>query len=191
MATLNVTEEQLRLIQQALDFYSRVGIGQFNEIKNHPTFERHLHKEFSLGSGDFKVGDNTMRGEVVEVEVDPKGKWIKTKGIWDGGEEVKKWTDVENIEYSTDYERYHQVRDAVDMMLVQPRNMLYNDMSIGKNGSWGIHHPSVDDSCRDAFDLVQVIRHEFWKRDPDRSSITVDSHIHLTGKNTQNIEVEL
>ena len=189
MATLKVSEEQLRLIQQALDFYSRVGIGQFDRIKEHPTFERHLHREFALGSGPFKVGDKTMRGEVVEVG--PKGKWIKTKGSWGNGEEVRKWTDVDKIEYSTDYERYHAVRDAVDMALVQPRNMLYNDTSLGRNGSWGIHNPNVDDSCRDAFDLIQVIRHEFWKRDPKRKSITVDSHIHLTGKNTQNIEVEL
>lgn len=189
MATLTVTEEQLRLIQQALDFYSRVGIGQFNVIKDHPTFERHLHREFALGSGPFKVGDRTMRGEVVEI--DPKGKWIKTKGSWGEGEEVKKWTDVENIEYTTDYERYHAVRDAVDMMLVQPRNMLYNQDTLGKNGSWGIHNPNVDDSCRDAFDLIQVIRHEFWKGDPNRSSITVDSSVHLADKKNSNIKVEL
>ena len=143
MATLKVSEEQLRLIQRALDFYSRVGIGQFDVIKDHPTFERHLHREFK----------------------DENGK--------------------------TDYSRYHSVRDAVDMTLVQPRNMLYNNNSLDRNGSWGIHNPNVDDSCRDAFDLVQVIRHEFWKRDPNRSDITVDSHIYLTGKNTRNIEVEL
>jgi len=189
MATLTVTEDQLHLIQRALDFYSRVGIGQFDAIKDHPTFERHLHKEFALGSGDFKVGDMTMRGEVVEV--DPKGKWIKTKGRWDGEEEVKKWTDIENIEYSTDYERYHQVRDAVDMMLVQPRNMLYNDNSLSKNGSWGIHNPKVDESCREAFDLIQVIRHEFWKKNPKRSSITVDSSVHLRCKDSDKIKVEL
>jgi len=33
MATLKVTEDQLRLIQRALDFYSRVGIGQFDVLK--------------------------------------------------------------------------------------------------------------------------------------------------------------
>ena len=143
MATLKVSEEQLRLIQQALDFYSRVGIGQFNAIKDHPTFERHLHNEFK----------------------DENGK--------------------------TDYERYHNVRDSVDMMLIQPRNMLYNDSSIGKNGSWGIHNPKVDDSCRDAYDLIQVIRHEFWKQTPNRSSITVDSNVHLTDSKNSNIEVEL
>ena len=32
MNTLYLTDEQLSLVQQALDFYSRVGIGQF-EVK--------------------------------------------------------------------------------------------------------------------------------------------------------------
>jgi len=178
MAILEVTEDQLHLIQRALYFYSRIGIGQFDKIKDHPTFEKHLHKEFAVGSGPFKVGDKTMRGEVVEVC--PKGRWIKTKGRWNGEEEVRMWEDVENIEYSTDYSRYHAVRDSVDNMLVQPRNILYNNSELGRNGSWGIHNPNVDDSCRLAFDIVQVIRHEFWKRNPNHSNMTVDSHIHFT-----------
>jgi len=143
MATLNVTEEQLRLIQKSLDFYSRVGIGQFNAIKDHPTFERHLHNEFK----------------------DDNGK--------------------------TDYGKYHPVRDEIDTTLNVARNMLYNDSSIGKNGSWGIHNPKVDDSCRDAYDLIQVIRHEFWKQNPNRSSATVDSSVHLTDSKNSNIKVEL
>lgn len=142
MATITLEREHLYLIQRALDFYSRVGIGQFDVIKDHPTFERHLHKEF---------------------EVDGK----------------------------TDYEIYHAVRDAVDSILVQPRNMLYNDDSIGKNGSWGIHNDKVDERCRQAFDLVQIIRHEFWKEKPNRSNITVDSSIHLTSKGTDKIKVKL
>lgn len=142
MATLIVTEDQLHLIQRALDFYSRIGIGQFDEIKNHPTFEKHLHREFE-------------------------------------------------IEGKTDYSIYHDVRDSVDNMLVQPRNMLCNDNSLNRNGSWGIYNPKVDDSCREAFDLIQVIRHEFWKRDPERSSITVDSSVHLHCKDSDKIKVEL
>jgi hypothetical protein len=178
MNTLELTDDQLSLVQVALDFYSRIGIGQFDRIKDHPTFERHLHREFALGNGPFKVGDKTMRGEVVEV--DPKGRWIKTKGRWNGEEEIREWKDVDQIQYSTDYTRYHQVRDSVDMALVHPRNMLYNRFDLGINGSWGIHNPNVDDSCRQAFDIVQVIRHERWKKNPNRSNITVDSHIHFT-----------
>lgn len=133
MAKLEVTENQLHLIQRALDFYSRVGIGQFDEIKNHPTFERHLHNEFK----------------------DQNGK--------------------------TDYTRYHSMRSTIDNALVHPRNMLYNNIEFGNlHGGWGIHHPNVDDSCREAFDIIQVIRHEFWKRNPERSNITVNSSIHFT-----------
>ncbi len=143
MATLTVTEDQLHLIQRALDFYSRVGIGQFNAIKDHPTFEAHLHNEFK----------------------DENGK--------------------------TDYGKYHSVRDEIDTTLNVARNMLYNNSSTNKNGGWGIHHPNVDDTCRDAFDLVQVIRHEFWKKNPKRSSITVDSSVHLHCKDSDKIKVEL
>lgn len=142
MATLKVSEDQLRLIQKALDFYLRVGIGQFNEIKNHPTFERHLREEFK-------------------------------------------------VEGKTDYNRLHSVRETVDDTLNVARNMLYNESSMSKNGGWGIHNPKVDDSCRDAFDLVQVIRHEFWKNDPDRSDVTVDSSITLTDGKNSNIECNL
>lgn len=177
---LEMTSSQALLINRALDFYSRIGIGQFDVIKNHPTFERHLHKEFALSNGPFKIGDKTMRGEVVEIG--SKGKWIKTKGNWGNGEEIKKWTDVDKIEYSTDYIKYHAVRDAVDNMLIEPRNMLYNDNSLSRNGNWGIYNSNVDESCREAFDIIQVIRHEFWKINPNRSDITVDSHIHLSSK---------
>lgn len=143
MAKLEVTNKQLRLIQHALDFYSRVGIGQFERIKEHPTFERHLYNEFK---------------------------------------------DEQGI---TDYGKLHQVRDEVDEIFNQAKKLLYNESSAVKNGGWGIGHTSVDDSCRDAFDLVKVIRHEFWKKNPNRSNITVDSSIHLTDRKNRNIKVEL
>ncbi len=136
MATLTVTEEQLRLIQNALDFYTRIGIGQFERIKEHPTFEVHLRNEFK------------------------------------------------NKEGETDYDKLHLVGDEVDEIFTQAKRLLYNQPSLVKNGGWGIHNPNVDDSCRNAFDLVQVIRHEFWKNNPNRSNITVDSSVHLTDRKT-------
>lgn len=143
MATLTVTDEQLRLIQQALDFYSRIGIGQFERIKEHPTFEAHLHSEFKNEDG------------------------------------------------KTDYSKLHSVGDEVDEIFTQAKRLLYNEPSAVKNGGWGINNPNVDNSCRDAYDLVQVIRHEFWKRNTNRSNITVDSHICLTHRKNENIQVEL
>lgn len=178
MNTLHLTDEQLFLVEHALEFYTRIGIGQFDKIKDHPTFEKHLYSEFALKQGPLEVGDKTVRGEVVEI--DPDGKWVKTRGRWSGDEEIKKWDDPENIQHSTDYKKFHNVRDAVDNALVQPRNMLYNDHSLGRHGSWGIHHKNVDDSCRMAFDIQQVIRHERWKQIPNRNNSTVDSYIHFT-----------
>lgn len=177
MNTLHLTDQQLSIVQEALDFYSRIGIGQFNVIKDHPTFQEHLYNEFAPKK-PLEVGDRTQRGEIVEI--DKKGKWVKTKGSWGNGEEIKKWTDVDKIKHSTNYSKYHDVRDIVDVALTYPRNRLINDMDMPRHGSWGIYHPSVHDSCRMAFDIIQVIRHERWKLNENRSNITVDSSIHFT-----------
>ena len=99
--------------------------------------------------------------------------------------------DIENIEYSIDYERYHRVRDNVDLMLVQPRNMLLNDLTLRKNASWSIYNPDVDESCRVAYDLIQVIRHEFWLANPDRSEHVVSSSVYLNTKDSNKIKVKL
>ena len=179
MNILELTDEQLSLVQQALDFYSRVGIGQFNVIKDHPTFERHL-EEVCRPDKEPEVGDRTPQGEILEIK---KGKALingsvsKETGHWC---EEKEWKPLKDVKLSTNYSRYHTIRDSVDSILAQPRNMLINDYDMPQHGSWGIYHPSVDDSCRMAFDIVQVIRHEIWKKNPNRSSATVDSHIHFS-----------
>lgn len=107
---MNFNDDEIRIIRNALEFYLRIGIGQFDRIKDHPTFSRHLIKEFALGSGEFKVGDETVRGEVVEVGPG----WIKTKGSWGKDEEIKKWEDLDNIYYSPDWEKYHETRKNAD-----------------------------------------------------------------------------
>lgn len=47
MVNLKVTNSQAKIINEALEFYFRVGMGQFKEILTHPTFYNHLRKEFS------------------------------------------------------------------------------------------------------------------------------------------------
>lgn len=151
---LTITERQLNLISNCLEFYCRIGIGQFDRIKDHPTFTSILYEEFAK-KGELEVGDKTNRGEVVEI--DKKGKWIKTKGSWGKGEEIRKWTDVENVKHSTNYSRYHEVRTNVDMILTQPRNMLLQDLTISTYGSFGLYHEKVHESCREAFDIERDI----------------------------------
>ena len=43
---IEVNDKQLWVIQKALDFFSRVGIGQWDEILNHPTYENHTEDLF-------------------------------------------------------------------------------------------------------------------------------------------------
>ena len=183
MAKIELNNDQLRLIQKALDFYSRVGIGQFNQILEHPTFEKSLHIQFSP-KRPFKIGDKTMRGEIVKITK----KAIWTKGNWGNGEETKKWTDMENIMFSPDWEALHNKENEIKDQLNIARNMLYGE-DMGKNGSWGIYNQNVDESCREAWYLIQHIRHAFWLENPDRSSSTVDSSI--DSRACPNVKVKL
>ena len=143
MATLTVTNEQLRLIQEALDFYSRVGIGQMTVIKDHPTFTKLL---------------NAM-----------------CKGT-DG---------------KTNYAEYHKAREMADIAFKQGRNWLICDHDLPIHASYGIHSPDVDKSCLEAYDMIQVIRHEFWKADTDRSSISVASDVMIWTKDGDKIKCEI
>ena len=181
---IECNEQQLRLIQKALDFYSRVGIGQFSEIKDHPTFEESVSRITSPNK-PLKVGDKTMRGTVTKITKSA----IWTKGSWGNGEEVRKWTDVEKVRHSPDWEKYHGIREEVDKQLNIARNMLIGE-EMGRNGSWGIFNRKVDKSCVEAYDIIQHIRHEFWLKQEDRASYTVDASKHITHCTNVKVEIE-
>ena len=181
MATLTVTNEQLSLIQSALDMYSRIGIGQMRVIKEHPTFYNVLRDKLRPKK-ELEVGDKTERGEIVEITKDS----IKTKGTWNTKEEIKEWKDVENVKLSIDYSLLHDIQNKGEKILNQGRNILLQE-EIHDNASYGIYNPNVDNSCRVAFDIIQVIRHEFWKANPNKSSISV----HLSTTNTNQLKCKI
>jgi hypothetical protein len=184
MPQLTVTDEQLHLIQKALDMYSRIGIGQMWAIKEHPTFENVLRDKLRPKK-ELEVGDSTERGEIVEI----KKKTVKTKGSWSKGEEVREWAK-DDVKLSIDYSQFHNIRDRAERILNQGRNMLLQE-ELHNNASYGIYNPNVDESCRIAFDIIQVIRHEYWKANPDRSDVTVDSSVHLSTKDSDKVKVKL
>jgi hypothetical protein len=187
--TLECNADQLRLIQRALDFYSRIGIGQFKEIVDHPTFENHLYKECTPNKIP-EVGDMTPQGGILEIKNGKAyiyGSVDKKEGIWSNKPE---WKKLEDVKLSTDYVKYHHIRSMTESLLTEARNFLTQDNSIGKNGSWGIHNDKVDESCREAFNMIQVIRHEFWKLNDKRSSATVDSSIDERIKDKISIKIE-
>ena len=181
MAKIECTNEQLRLIQSALEMYLRIGIGQFNVIVDHPTFDKSLCRQFS-SKEPLKIGDQTMRGDITKITK----KAIWTKGTWGNGEEIKKWTDLENVKHSPDWEKLHANEDEIKNQLNVARNLLYGEQ-IGRGGSWGINSPKVDESCREAFEIIQKIRYQFWLTNPNRSNMTVDS----TDGRLTNVKVEI
>jgi len=182
MTTLHLTEDQLRLVQNALDFYSRVGIGQMWAILDHPTYENILRDKLRPKK-QLEVGDVTERGEVVEIGKD----FIKTKGSWGNGEEVKTWNDLESVKLSIDYGTYHEIRDEAERIFNKGRNTALQ-YSLSDKGSYGIYNSQVDESCRVAFDILKVIRHEFWKLNPNRSEHTVDAYVDTSTKDGSKIK---
>ena len=185
MAKLELTNDQLQLIQKALDFYSRVGIMQFERILDHPTIDNVIEDKFRPKK-ELEVGDRTERGEIVEITK----KHIKTKGSWGKGEEVKTWKDIDNIKLSTDWSEVHRVKDEIRIHLSEIQYLVSGER-FGTGGSYGIYNSNVDETCREAFDIVQAIRHEFWKVDPKSTSMTVDSHIHQSSSTKlPNVEID-
>jgi len=177
--TLNCTEDQIRLIQMALDLYMRIGIGQLDQILYHPTFERHLENVFRLDKVT-EVGDRTPQGEILKIE---DGKALIAGSVKDGmWNEEHEWKDLKDVVLSTSYEKLHDYQGEIMEILDEVKEKLYADDTrrLSYYFGWSIHNVKVDPSCRMAYDLLQVIRHEFWKRNPNRSNSTVDSSVHFT-----------
>lgn len=176
MATITLNNEQLRLVQAALELYSRIGILQFERISDHPTIDALIETQFTPKK-KLEVGDVTMRGEIVEIGK----KFIKTKGTWGKGEEIKKWTDIDKIKISPDWNEIHRTRGLIEDKFCDIKKLISGEY-YGKGASLGIHSSEANESNREAYDMIQVIRHEFWKANTKRSNITVDSSIYLCTK---------
>lgn len=106
MNKIEIDNNQLEVIKKALEFYVRIGIGQFERLKEHPTFDKILKEK-----------------------------------------------------YNGDYSQINQEKDFIDSQLIQPRNILIDDFSFTHlSGSLGIFNEKVDDSCRTAADIFDVIQ---------------------------------
>jgi hypothetical protein len=184
MATITLNDKQLHLIQTALDLYSRIGILQFEEILQHPTIDSMIEDRFT-DKKKLEIGDHTMRGEIVEIG----DGFIKTKGLWNTLEEIKTWKDVDKVKLSPDWDRLYETQDIIRTRLNEIKHLISGE-HYGNGGSLGIHNTNADETCREAYDMIQVIRHEFWKADIDRTNMTVDSDVIIWTKQPA-IEVKL
>lgn len=180
--------ENVILIERALEFYSRIGIGQLDVIKDHATFEKYL-SEVCTPKKEIEVGDKTPQGRVEEIQ---DGKALISGSVKDGKwNEEWEWKKLEDVKLSTDYSKYHALRDQIDNLLLEAKKVLTDDKQASIHGGWGIYNPAVDESCRISFDIQQVLRHERWKLNPNSSSATVDSHVHFSSPFTGEIKCEI
>jgi len=76
--TIQVTEDQGKLISNALDFYCRIGLGQFNSIREHPSIQKYLWKNKRDEYHDIAEKELTMaRNKLFDMKVGLNG----SKGI--------------------------------------------------------------------------------------------------------------
>lgn len=168
---IECSENELNLINKALDFYSRVGTGQFREIVDHPTFQR-FAEDYCRPKRDPQVGDNTPQGEILKIKENrvlingsiKDEKWSK----------IPEWKDIKDVKLSTNYNLYHTLRNIFEKDLCRARDIFTNE-NLDTKGNWGIYNDKVDNSCVLAFHLHQQIRHELWKVRNEKSNVTVDS----------------
>lgn len=176
MATIECTNEQLRAIQFALELYSRIGMLQLEFILEHPTIENLLINKNSPQK-DIEVGDRCLQGEVVRLS--PKYVW--TKGQWGGEEEVRKFKRAE-VKLSPDWSKVHARRDEIRELCGKIK-LLASEGELYINGHYGIHNKDLDSNCRVCYDIVQVIRNEFWKADKNPNKYyNVSSSVHLSSE---------
>jgi hypothetical protein len=186
MATINLNNEQLRLIQHALDLYSRVGTLQLEVLLDHPSIDSIIDNKCTIKKDKLEVGDNTMRGKIIEIGDD----YIKTKGTWGNNEEIKTWKDTDKIKLAPDWDKIHTIRDQVSVNISEIKKSILGEV-YGRGANLGIYNPTVDESCRVAYDMIQVIRHEFWKENSTRSNMTVDSSTNLSHpENTISVKLD-
>lgn len=185
MAEIKLTNEQLQLISTTLDFYSRMGALDLLQILDHESIDNILIEKHTPKK-ELEVGVQTMRGEIVEIG----DGYIKTKGSWGKGEEIKKWVDVDKIKLSPNWESYHKDKKEIEYMIGNIKNIITNH-KIGVNGNYGIYNKEISDSCREAYDIHQVIRHEFWKEHDDKDFMVVSSSVTLTSdKEKVNVKLD-
>ena len=186
MAKIELSQKQLRLIQDALELYSRIGILQLDRILDHPSIEGMIANQFT-SKEPVKVGDHIGRGEVVEIGKD----YFKTKGSWGNGEETRKWTDMDALKHWPDYSKYHPHCDEIKRKLNEVKNLIAGDPLIRpQNASYGIHRTNEGQHNLEAYDMIQVIRNEFWKAEENPPQYVVSSSVCKFGKEPL-IKVEL
>lgn len=160
MPALVVTPHQLHVIQNALEFYIRVGIGQMQAIINHPTYS-HTLREGLRPKRELSIGDQTESGKVISIFEDS----ILTEGDWGEGIE-KRWYKREEVKLSVDYQNLDSFEQEALQHLMKGRNILLQ-RNLEDSTSYGLYHDTVDETCRTAYDVLKVVQQEVETGGPE------------------------
>lgn len=168
---IEVDESQLELISKVLDFYSRIGILQFEELLEHPTIQKLMEEKNKV---ELKKGSITNKGEVVEI----------------GCNSIKVRTDDNEIkDYGSNdlsvinYVKFHNQKNSLFNQLTKIKSVLTSGEIV--EGSYGVYSDEIDDSCKISYDLYQQLRHQIWLDDTNRNSYSVDSRVYLCDINNK------
>lgn len=87
------------------------------------------------------------------------------------------------------WQDYHALKDKINQYFSDVKYLIAG-IYLGTNGSHGIHSKKIDESCREAFDILQVFRHEIWKNQPDRNNAVVSSSVHYASDHPIDITIK-
>jgi len=163
---IEIDESQLELISKVLDFYSRIGMLQLEELLDHPTVQKLLEQKNKF---QLKEGSITNKGEVIEVGSDS----IKVRT---DDNEIKDYTskDVSFI----DYTKLNKEKKSLINQLIKIKDIISNGDVV--DGYYGVYSEEIDNSCVTSYDLHQQFRHEIWANNPNRKEHSLDSRVYLT-----------
>ena len=123
---IKCTVKHLSIFLEALDLFTRLGIGQMEQLLDHTGIDEYIDNKYRNAAGEL------------------------------------------------DYENVQNEQDEVKKLLYECKRIIFN---CSPNGSLGICHNKVSDLNRIAFDMIQVLRYERYKLQPQpKQHYTVDAY---------------
>jgi len=109
MITLNLTKDQLSIVESSLDLYSRISLGQFEYITDYPTLIR------------------------------------------------QHWNQIMDKDGKIDFVQYDKIHKEARNIIIQK--------NLNLDSTWVISDKNIDESCRIAHDIIQLIQQKSQSKD--------------------------
>ena len=105
MNKLEVTKEQLKLLQEAVEFYARMGMGQWDQLYQHPTYNKFINQNHSLSAAN-----SVFLNQDIEYQVDEEVITVTLNTI-------RKYITGDDVAYGIHHEKVDEsCRVAFDLL---------------------------------------------------------------------------